>query len=305
MLYRLGGLMVRLRWWVIGFWVIVLAVSLPFAPRVTSQLKSGFGDIDTESRAALRLMTENLGIPESSITVVFSSDDLRVSDPRYADDVEQTLAPLLELPQVVRFITFYNTLNANMVSADEHTTYAFILIDAPIDDAVGDVPEIKSLLRPDSLDVWVTGGLAIFSDLNEASERDLRRAEIITLPLVLIALVIVFGSVVAAGLPLAMGVISIGTTLAIIYALAQFTGMSVFVLNIASFLGLGMAVDYSLLMVSRFREELIDHDTTEAVQITCATAGKAILFSAGTSAIGLSGLLFFQMMMLGRWASVA
>jgi RND superfamily putative drug exporter len=95
-----------------------------------------------------------------------------------------------------------------------------------------------------------------------------------------------------------MGVISVTSTLALVYLLAQVTDMSVFVLNIASFLGVGMAVDYSLLMVSRFREELAGRDTQDAVAVTCATAGKAIVFSAGTSVIGLSGLLFFEFMML-------
>ena len=148
------------------------------------------------------------------------------------------------------------------------------------------------------LETWATGGVAILSDLDQASERDLRRAEIITVPIVLVVLIVVFGGVVAAGLPVALGSLSIVITLALVYLLAQRADMSIFVLNIATFLGLGMAIDYSLLMVSRFREELGQRDTREAVAVTCSTAGKAIFFSAGTSVIGLSGLLFFEFMML-------
>ena len=294
----LGLLMVRRRWWVVAFWAAVLIASATLAPRVTSVLKSGFGETKTESRTALRLMSDNLDVPESSITLVFSSDELQATDPRYVQAVEETVAPLRDIPEVGRVVTYYTTNNPHMISADGRTTYGFVLLDAQIDDAIDIFPEIRKRLRPGELQVWTTGGIAIFSDLNEASESDLRRAEIITLPLVLVALVIIFGSVVAAGLPLVMGLISVATTLALVYLLAQTTDMSIFVLNIASFLGLGMAIDYSLLMVSRFREELANRAVEEAVAVTCSTAGKAILFSAATSVIGLSGLLFFDFMML-------
>ena len=277
---------------------VVFALSLAFAPRALSSLKSGFGQVDTESRAALRLMTERLNIRESSITLVFHGDDLHATDPRYVAEVESTIAPLRDIPEVQRIVTFYGAQNPHMVSTDGHTTYAIVLMDTGIDDAVNMVPELRERLQPGALKVWVTGGIAIFADLDKASAKDLRRAEIVTIPLVAVALVLVFGTVVAAGLPIAMGLMSISITLALIYFLAQYTDMSIFVLNIASFLGLGIAIDYSLLMVSRFRAELGRHDVESAVAVTCATAGKAIMFSGGTSVIGLSGLLFFQFMML-------
>ena len=300
MLASLGAVIVRFRWWIIGFWGVAFLVSVPFASQAASSLKSGFGEVETESRIALRLMSERLELPESSVTLVFSSNVLEASDPRYVEAVERATAPLSrQIPEVDRLITFYGSENARMIAPDGRTTYAFVLLNADIDSATDLVPEIREALRPgDDLDVWVTGGVAIFSDLNKASERDLRRAEIITLPLLVVALLIVFGGVIAAGVPLAMGGLSIVITLALIHLLAQFTDMSIFVLNIASFLGLGMAVDYSLLMVSRFREELAHHEVAKAVEVTLATAGKAIVFSAGTSVIGLSGLLFFQFMML-------
>ena len=290
--------MVRRRWWIVGFWAGVLVFSAVLAPRVTSVLKSGFGEAETESRVALKLMSDRLDIPESSITLAFSSEELQASDPRYVQAVEDTVAPLRDVPAVSRIVTYYTTANPHMIAADGRTTYGFVLLDADIDAAIDMFPDIRKLLRPGALEVWTTGGIAIFSDLNEASESDLRRAETITFPVVLVALVIVFGSIVAAGLPLVMGLVSIATTFALVYLLAQTTDMSIFVLNIASFLGLGMAIDYTLLMVSRFREELGSRTVEDAVAVTCSTAGKAILFSAATSVIGLSGLLFFDFMML-------
>ena len=299
MLTRLAAFVIRFRWWVIGGWVVVFLVSVPFAPRVTSQLKHGFGDLDTESRAALSLVGEELDFTESSVTLVFSSDSLDVDDPAYAEEVERAVAPLRQLPEVVRIVTYYTVPGNTFVADDRRTTYAFVELDASVDEAVDLVEPIRSSLGETELDVWVTGGIALFADLSTYSERDLQRAELITIPLLAILLLLVFGSVVAAGLPVAMGALSVVTTLALVFVVAQATDMSIFVLNIASFLGLGMAVDYSLLMVSRFREELQRADTVaSAVVTTIETSGKAIVFSAGTSVIALSGLLFFDLMMI-------
>ena len=299
MLTRLAAFVIRFRWWVIGGWVVVFLVSVPFAPRVTSQLKHGFGDLDTESRAALSLVDKELDFTESSVTLVFSSETLDVDDPAYAEAMERAIAPLRQLPEVVRVVTYHTVPGDTFVADDRRTTYAFVELDASVDEAVDLVEPIRSRLGETELDVWVTGGIALFADLSTYSERDLQRAELITIPLLAILLLLVFGSVVAAGLPVAMGALSVVTTLALVFVVAQATDMSIFVLNIASFLGLGMAVDYSLLMVSRFREELQRADTVaSAVVTTIETSGKAIVFSAGTSVIALSGLLFFDMMMM-------
>ena len=362
MLTQLAAFVIRFRWWVIGGWALVFLLSIPFAPRVTSALKHGFGEIDTESRIALRTAAEQIGITESSVTLVFSSDSLDVDDPAYAEAVERAIAPLRQIPEVARVVTFYTVPGDTFIADDRRTTYAFVELDATVNEAVDLVEPIRDglgdtcLREQDApcLDVWVTGGIALFADLSVYSERDLQRAELITIPLLAVLLLIVFGSAVAAGLPVAMGLLSVVTTLALVFMVAQVTDMSIFVLNIASFLGLGMAVDYSLLMVSRFREELqranrdvrpelADHDVrpdpadqppvipahagtreaaseaihhdvrpelvegrptepvstvASAVTTTMQTSGKAIVFSAGTSVIALSGLLFFDFMML-------
>ena len=299
MLTRLAAFVIRFRWWVIGGWAVVFLVSVPFAPRVTSQLKHGFGELDTESRAALRLVDEELGFAESSVTLVFSSETLDVDDPAYAQEIERAIAPLRQRPDVVRVVTHFTVQGDTFVAEDRRTTYAFVELDASLDEAVDLVEPIRDGLGETDLDVWVTGGIALFADLSIYSERDLQRAELITIPLLAILLLIVFGSAVAAGLPVAMGALSVVTTLALVFVVAQATDMSIFVLNIASFLGLGMAVDYSLLMVSRFREELQRAgNVASAVTTTIETSGKAIVFSAGTSVIALSGLLFFDMMMM-------
>ena len=139
------------------------------------------------------------------------------------------------------------------------------------------------------------GGLAVVnSEITHTIERDLQLAEMIAIPITLVLLVWVFGSIVAALLPLAVGVFSIISTFAVLQLFAQFTDVSIFALNATTALGLGLAIDYSLFIVSRYREELAGgHEPGVAVVRTVRTAGRTILFSAVTVAIGLSAMLVF------------
>ena len=299
MLYRLGKQMVRFKWLVIGLWAAAFAVAIVLAPRATSNLSGGFGRADTESRRALDLLEEKLGIQESAMILVFSHDELPADDPEYKRAVETTLAPLSTRPEVGEILTAYNSASPGLVSEDGRTSYAIITLKGTIDEALDNYSDVRESIRtPAGFQMWGTGGIAIFSDLNAVSEEDLQRAERISFPLVLVALVLVFGTLVAAGLPVAMAGISVTMTLALVFLLSQVTDMSIFVLNIASFLGIGMAVDYTLLIVNRFREELPHRSREDAVGVTMATAGRAILFSGLTSVLGLSGLLLFPYMML-------
>ena len=141
----------------------------------------------------------------------------------------------------------------------------------------------------------LTGYGPITKDSADQSEKDLQKAEIVSLPVVALVLILVFASLVAAGMPLLVAGLAIPSSLALVYIVAQQVEMSIFVLNIATMLGLALAIDYSLFIVSRFREELRRGRTVgEAVERAVATAGKAVAFSGIAVAIGLSGLLLFE-----------
>ncbi|MCS7206772.1 MAG: MMPL family transporter [Dehalococcoidia bacterium] len=299
MLYRWGLLMVRWRWVVLGVWVILLALALPLAPRAGEYLKSGFGRADVESERALTLLKERFGLAEATITFVFQHPTLRATDPAFIALEEQALAPLRSHPAVRDIITHYGSLNPRMVSADGDTAYALVFLRGSIDDAMDIYEDLRRLVAtPPEMQMWATGGIPIFSEVQHIAERDLRRAEVITLPIVLVALVLVFGGLVAAAVPLIVGAAGVAVTLALIALLSRTTDISIFALNIATVLGLGMAVDYALLVVSRFREELRQHPRDEAVAIAVDRAGRALAFSGLTTILGLSGLLLFQYMML-------
>ena len=127
------------------------------------------------------------------------------------------------------------------------------------------------------------------------SEEDLQKAEIVSLPIAALVLILVFASVIAAGMPLLVAGLAIPSSLALIYLVGQQIEMSIFVLNIATMLGLALAIDYSLFIVSRYREELRrGRSVGEAVERSIGSAGKAVAFSGVAVAIGLSGLLLFE-----------
>jgi len=268
--------------------------------RSSSELKAGFGTAGTESDRAVELMREDLGVKGSTVNLVFFSDTLTLQDPQYIQEMEEVLASVRDLPDVSRVSSPADAGNADMVSDDGHTAYATIFLDVELDAAMDIYPEVRERAQQtENLRVWATGGIPIVAEIRDYSESDLQRAEVVTFPLVLVALVVVFGGLVAAGIPVALGGASVGVTLGLLYFVAQATEMSIFSLNLISLLGLGVAIDYSLLMVNRFREECARHTSHEAVARAMATAGRSIIFSGVTSALGLSGLLLFRIMMLG------
>ncbi|WP_233604129.1 MMPL family transporter [Micromonospora sp. HM5-17] len=144
------------------------------------------------------------------------------------------------------------------------------------------------------LRVRATGPAQLDREIDAQADADLTRAELLTAPLTLLVLVLVFGSVVAAGLPLLIGVFAITTTLAVLAAITAITDVSVFSLNLTTALGLGLAIDYSLFLITRYREELATgHTVVDAIAAAMHTAGRTILYSAVTVALALSALLVF------------
>src|SRR5205085_2570357 len=139
---------------------------------------------------------------------------------------------------------------------------------------------------------------AFYADVVTVSESDLRRAEILTFPIAILGLTLIFGSLVAAAGPVVVGGVAVVIALATLSLVGHLTDLSIFVLNLVTMLGLGLGTDYSLFIVSRFREELPRRGKEEAVAVAVATAGRAVVFSGIAVFVGLLGLLTFRFMML-------
>jgi len=298
--FRLGRFSYRWRKAIVVIWAFLFLVSIPFLLRVEEPLKvGGFSSDKTEASQARAVLERDLAFSPSTVVVIFQSESLTAADPSYLAQTRLILSNISSVPHVVDIILPEE--DASLISSDGRTSYALIGMDLPPEEAQRTVPEFRAALReaPD-LTTLVAGGPAFYADIETVSQRDLRRAELIAFPFALVALLLVFGSVVAACVPLAVGGLGVAAVLVALYWTAHVTDLSIFVLNLATMLGLGLAVDYSLFVTSRFREELKREGmTTErAVEKTIGTAGRAIFFSGLTVLIGLSGLSLFDFMFL-------
>src|SRR5215211_4570466 len=292
--------MYRHRKSVIAAWLILFIVSVPFLPRAEEPLKvGGFSSDKTEAARARAVLERELRFNPSTIVVIFESDTLLATDPAFLAKTREALADIPAVEHVVDVVL--PEQDPGLTSPDGEIAYALVGMDLPPEEAQRTVPAFRDALRPTlGLTALVAGGPAFYADIETVSQRDLRRAEVIAFPFALAALLLVFGSVVAAVVPLAVGGLGVATVLLALYWIAHLTDLSIFVLNLATMLGLGLAVDYSLFVTSRFREELRRNhgDIGEAIEVTIGTAGRAIFFSGLTVLIGLSGLALFDFMFL-------
>ncbi len=300
---RLGRSVARRRWAVVGAWAVLLVVAIPLALQASGALRSGgFVRADLESAQAKALLETEIGVPQAALVVVFHSDTLVAGDLAFETAAATAVADVPKAPYVKSVLS--HLASTRQVSVDGHTAYDIVFLSLSADDSPAALPGIRAALRNGApLEVGLAGGPAFYGDVQAVSESDLRRSEEISLPLAGLALLIVFGSVVAAALPLAIGGAAVVGALAAVFLVASVIPMSIFVLNLATLLGLGLGVDYSLLMTSRFREELAARgwraDAVEdAVGATVATAGRAVFFSGLTVLLGLLGLVLFDFMIL-------
>src|SRR5688500_7943396 len=293
-----GRFVYRHRWPVLAF-SIVLLVASGFIAGQGGKLDSG-GIIETaESGRASRLIEQELPIVGgSTFTLIFSSDTLNAQDPAFRAAVEAALVPLRTDPRVDTIITPYDASAiqaTRYVSKDGRSIAVDVAVKDTIDVARDYYPAMRAKVTSDKLKVQATGFLAIDNGFNVVLLADLQRAEIVALPLALFLLVLVFGAVVAALIPLGTGLLAVMSGIAGMFLLSRITEVSVYAQNVVTLIGLGVAIDYSLFVTSRFREELKRGRSREdALAIAMSTSGRAVTFSGLTVAIGLSGMLFYE-----------
>jgi RND superfamily putative drug exporter len=277
---------------------LVAIASLTLASQVTGALVSGgWTDPHSDSAAVATRLADEFGAGRGSIVALFQGDaSANAASPEFQQTIATSLARLADDPIADGVIGFAETHDARFISADHHSAYAVVRLTITDEQSANQMPKIRSLIdKPAGADVKLAGIGPFTEDQARQSEKELVQAEAVSGPFALLILLAVFASVVAAGLPLVVAALAIPTTLAGVYLVAQTTELSIYVQNVATMLGLALAIDYSLFMVSRFREELRRGRTVEqAVETTVATSGKAVAFSGLAVAIGLSGLLLFQ-----------
>jgi len=258
----------------------------------------GWLDPTSESAQVSERLEKDFGAGRTAFLALFESSDpdADATSPAFQDAVAAALAPVRELDAVTGITGYADTQDGRFISEKGDKAYVLIGLDVDEDRSIDLVDPVReALATPSGYTVKLTGFGPIQQDSAALSEQDLVRAETVSLPIAAIVLLLVFSSLFAAGMPLLVAGLAIPTSVGVINLVAQQRDMSIYVLNIATMLGLALAIDYSLFLTSRFREELARGRTVEqAVERAVATAGKAVLFSGVAVAIGLSGLLWFS-----------
>ncbi|HET6658682.1 MAG TPA: MMPL family transporter [Rubrobacter sp.] len=297
--HSIGVFAYRFRWAILLLWGMLLITSSFFAPGLSGKLKGGgFDGANSEAERVQDLMSGEFGRSPATLTVVFAGDGIPARSEEFQKAQENALAGVRKLDDVGQVISYAGSKDSRFISGDGKKTYAVVTSDVSIDATRNVVEEVRSKVRSDKLDTYVTGAPAVYQDLEEASNEDVKDAEKYAFPFAVIILIFAFGTLVAAGVPVLIGGASVVTTLAALYFIAGIYDMSVFTLTLSTMLGLGLGIDYALFFVSRFREELDAYPPAEAVPRTVATAGRSIFFSGTAVLIGLSGLLFFPFMFM-------
>jgi putative drug exporter of the RND superfamily len=308
MLTRLGWFAVRRRRLVLAFTALFMVAAGVLGGGAFGVLKSaGFDDPASESSKAEQLLQEQFGGGDPNVVLVVSGrDGAQVDDAAVAaagTDITARLDAIDGVEQVVSYWSLGSPEALRSTDGDKALVLARVVGD---DEQLGViVDEVKSSLSgaQGDVDVLVGGQEAVFSDVGSIIESDLLRAELIAIPLTLILLLFVFRGLVAASLPLLVGVIAVLGTFLSLFVIGSVTDVSIYAINLTTALGLGLAIDYSLFIVSRFREELRAGRTVEhAVVRTMETAGKTVLISALTVAASLSALLVFPQYFLRSFA---
>ena len=295
---RWGAFIYRFRKIVFVLAILLAAASLVLASKASSALSSGgWFDPTSESATVSQRLADEYDAGRATIVALFrGAPGADARSASFQGEIAGSLDRLAADSRVNGVIGYAETHDDRFISTDG--TMAYVVLDLAISDeaAVAAMSEIRGLIdQPSDLTLQLTGVAPVTVDQAHQSEKELVQAESVSFPFAALILILVFASLVAAGMPLIVAGLAIPTTLAGVYVVAQFTELSIYVQNVATMLGLALAIDYSLFMVSRFREELRKgRDVETAVEITVATSGKAVTFSGLAVAIGLSGLLLFE-----------
>ncbi|MGH2485515.1 MAG: MMPL family transporter, partial [Ktedonobacterales bacterium] len=285
---RYGRFIHRVRWLVLALWLVALLASVPFASKIGTALRGGgFTLSGSESVQVENLLHSNLNTPASQAIIVLQSDTTPVSDAAYQQEIATVVAQ-------ARTASHVTAARQGPVSQDGRAT--LVLVNYGVDEGTAGqyIASLRQALphAAGPARVTVSGSPATYADVSAITQRDLEKAETYSLPLALLALLIVFGTLAAGAMPLALALFAVPVALGVIDVVAAHTWTSIFVLNVATVIGLGISIDYSLIMTRRFREEIANgRPIREAIAWTVATTGEAILFSGLTVMIGFTALL--------------
>ena len=284
---------------------VIILLYLTFGMRLSDRMsQEGWDDPNSDSTTAAAIEARTFGRDNNGdVILLFTAETGTIDESPEFGHIQEYLTNLMaNHPDQIDHITSYFDKRVDrLISQDKRTAFAAIALKGDGDQTLKDFRAIEAQLAGASrmfpgVSTQIAGATAVADALDEGMSQDISRAEFYALPAVALLLLVVFGSLVAACMPLIVGGLSIVGSLGVLSILAGFTQVNVFAHSVVTLLGLGLAIDYGLFMVSRFREELNrggGQDVRTAVRRATGTAGKTVVFSAAMVAVALSGLLVF------------
>ncbi len=304
---RLGAAVYRRRRLVLISALIGIVFFAVLGVQALPKLDSGgFNDPGSDSAAVSEILQSEFDSPDADLIVALTGE-LPADDPRFAELGKSLTTKVAAIGGVKRVASYWLTPSPSLISSDGKGAVLLVTYDPAGGVSNSDITdEVKAVLAAADLgktQVYLGGSSVVGQAITGQISSDLARSEAIAIPLTTILLLIVFGSLVAAGMPLLVGLASIFGSFFVLYLLTYQTDVSVFALNLVTGLGLGLGIDYSLLVVSRFREELASgREVSTAVARTVGSAGRTVVFSGVTVALTLAALLFFPQFFLRSFA---
>ncbi|MEU4268498.1 MMPL family transporter [Streptomyces sp. NPDC026092] len=286
--------------------LVITALAVLAGGGVADRMGSGgWEDPDAESTYATQVLEREFPASQPNLLLLVDAGKGKVDDPAVAAEARRLAERLDAEPGVSGIGSYWGTGAPALRSEDGRQAVIAARVEGD-EKAAGEIleriaPEYRGTRGP--VEVSLGGPLAVQHEMQTVIQEDLLRAELIALPVTLVLLVMVFGSAVAALLPLGIGIVAILGTNAVLRGLTEFTDVSVFAQNLTTALGLGLAIDYALFVVRRFREELAaGAEPRTAIGITLRTAGRTVMFSALTVAVSLAAMLVFPQYFLRSFA---
>ncbi|HEX7718085.1 MAG TPA: MMPL family transporter, partial [Marmoricola sp.] len=261
--------------------------------------QGGFDDPKTDASKELAREQDLFGSKNVDVIAIYRSKALTADDPAFKEQVQQTLAGIPK-GTTTSVITAWDAGDPAMISTDRHAVQVLFSLAGDTQAEQSDNNDLLvPTLRSKTLQTDIAGPWSVYKGVNETVSADLARAETYSLPIVLILSLLIFGSLVAASMPVMVGALSVIGALAVVRLITTVTEVSVFSINVISLLGMGLAIDYALFVISRYREELATLPADDpaapraAMAVTMQTAGRTVVFSGLTVAAAMSALLVF------------
>jgi RND superfamily putative drug exporter len=300
----IGAFSYRHRIAILVVYALLVPVLIWGAATVFPKLKGGGFEVpDSESHAAFTTLEREIKVGGADILALWTAEDGTVDDIEAYSAAFEAIARIEHDPNITSHVSWYETGAPQLITKDKSRTFLLITLAGTDHERFEAVARLKPMLEAPPMTLQLGGVVPVAQSVQRIIAEDLVRAEAVALPITAVLLLFIFGSGASASLPLLLGVMGLLMSLTGLRVLTEFGPVSIFAVNLASLLGLGLAIDYSLFLVSRFREELARcGDVEEAVITTVMTTGRAVAFSGVTVAASLLGLFFFPQMFLQSMA---